>query len=168
MFCDRCGASVEAGQAFCSKCGKQIVGPISVMQSYPGRVQQHVHLLGILWLAMSALNAVGAIVLLMLGNVLFPHLREMKDVPSDVPVGFLTALFTTLGIIVLAKAALGFFAGWGLMQRETWARVLVLVLAFISLFNIPFGTAIGVYTLWVLLPGQSQQEYDAWVAAKAA
>ena len=168
MFCDRCGASVEAGQAFCSKCGKQIVGPISVMQSYPGRVQQHVHLLGILWLAMSALNAVGAIVLLMLGNVLFPHLREMKDVPSDVPVGFLTALFTTLGIIILAKAALGFFAGWGLMQRETWARVLVLVLAFISLFNIPFGTAIGVYTLWVLLPGQSQQEYDAWVAAKAA
>ena len=78
------------------------------------------------------------------------------------------ALFTTLGIIVLAKAALGFFAGWGLMQREAWARVLVLVLAFISLFNIPFGTAIGVYTLWVLLPGQSQQEYDAWVSAKAA
>jgi hypothetical protein len=168
MFCDRCGASVEPGQAFCGKCGKQIVGPISGMQSYPGRVQHHAHLLGILWLAMSAFNAVGSIVLLMLGNVLFPHLREMKDVPSDVPVGFLTALFTTLGIIVLAKAALGFLAGWGLMQRETWARVLVLVLAFISLFNIPFGTAIGVYTLWVLLPGQSQQEYDAWVAARAA
>ena len=168
MFCDRCGASVEPGQTFCSKCGKQIVGSISVMQSYPGRVQQHVHLLGILWLAMSAFNAVGGIFLLMLGNVLFPHLREMKDVPPDVPVGFLTALFTTLGIIVLAKAALGFFAGWGLMQREAWARVLVLVLAFIALFNIPFGTAIGVYTLWVLLPGQSQQEYDAWVAARAA
>ena len=168
MFCDRCGGSVEPGQAFCSKCGKQIVGSISVMQSYPSRVQQHVHLLGILWLAMSAFNAVGGIFLLMLGNVLFPHLREMKDVPSDVPVGFLMALFTTLGILVVAKAALGFFAGWGLMQRETWARVLVLVLAFISLFNIPFGTAIGVYTLWVLLPGQSQQEYDAWVAAKAA
>ena len=168
MFCDRCGASVEPGQAFCSKCGKQIVGPISVVQQYPGRVQQHVHLLGILWLAMSAFNAVGGIFLLMLGNVLFPHLGEMKNVPSDVPVGFLMALFTTLGIIVLAKAALGFLAGWGLMQRETWARVLALVLAFISLFNIPFGTAIGVYTLWVLLPGQSQQEYDAWVAAQAA
>ena len=168
MFCDRCGGSVEPGQAFCSKCGKQIVGSISIIQSYTGRVQQHVHLLGIVWLAMSAFNAVGGIFLLMLGNVLFPHLREMKDVPSDVPVGFLMALFTTLGIIVLAKAALGFFAGWGLMQREAWARVLVLVLAFISLLNIPFGTAIGVYTLWVLLPGQSQQEYDAWVAAKAA
>jgi len=168
MFCDGCGAAVQPGQAFCSRCGKQIVGPVSVMQPFPGRVQQHANLLGILWLAMSAFNAVGGLVLLMLGNVLFPHLREMKDVPSDVPVGFLTALFTTLGIVVLAKAALGFLAGWGLMQREAWARVLVLVLAFISLFNIPIGTAIGVYTLWVLLPGQSQQEYEAWVAARAA
>jgi len=138
------------------------------MQPLPGRVQQHAHLLGILWLAMSAFNAVGGLLLVILGTVLFPHLHEMKDVPPDVPVGFLTALFTTLGIIVLAKAALGFLAGWGLTQREAWARILALVLAFISLFNIPFGTAIGVYTLWVLLPGQSQQEYDALVAARAA
>jgi len=133
----------------------------------PGRVQAHLHLLGILWLAISAFNAVGGLVLLILGNTLFPHLREMKDVPPDVPVGFLTALFTTLGIIVLAKAACGFFAGWGLTKREGWARIVALVLAFISLFNIPFGTAIGVYTMWVLLPGQSQQEYDA-MAAQAA
>jgi len=41
------------------------------------------------------------------------------------------------------------------------------VLAFISLFNIPFGTVLGVYTLWALLPSQSQQEYDALVVARA-
>ena len=70
---------------------------------------------------------------------------------------------------VLAVTALfGFIAGWGLLQREPWARVLAVVLAFISLFNIPFGTAIGVYTLWVLLPSDSQQQYDDLVAARAA
>ena len=58
------------------------------MQSYTGRVQQHVRLLGIVWLAMSAFNAVGGIFLLMLGNMLFPHLREMKDVPSTCQSGF--------------------------------------------------------------------------------
>jgi hypothetical protein len=168
MFCDGCGTAVQPGQAFCSKCGKQIVGPVSLMYQIPGRVQSHVHLLGILWLAMSAFNAVGGLILLILGNALFPHLHEMNGVPPDVPVGFLTALFSTLGIIVLAKAACGFIAGWGLMQHEHWARVVALVLAFISLFNIPFGTAIGVYTMWVLLPAQSQTEYDALVDDRAA
>jgi len=170
MFCDGCGAPVQAGQAFCSKCGKQILGPIAmaVPRPTPGRVQEHVHLLGILWLAVSALTAVGGLFLLLLGGTLFPHLREMTQVPPDVPVGFLTSLFTTLGILVLAKAAFGFITGWGLLHREPWARVVSLVLAFIALFNVPFGTAIGVYTMWVMLPSQSQKEYDAMVGAQAA
>jgi hypothetical protein len=36
------------------------------------------------------------------------------------------------------------------------------------LFNIPFGTAIGVYTMWVLLPGASQREYEELVEKPAA
>jgi len=40
------------------------------------------------------------------------------------------------------------------------------VVGFISLFNIPLGTALGIYTLWVLLPTQSDDEYQA--LAKAA
>ena len=66
------------------------------------------------------------------------------------------------------KAVLGFIAGWGMLRREPWARIVALVLGFISLFNIPFGTAIGVYTMWVLLPSQAEQEYEAMVAARAA
>ena len=168
MFCDGCGAAVQAGQAFCSKCGKQIVGPIAAAQTYPGRVQRHSQILGILWLALSAFNAIGGLVLLLLGGTLFPHLREMKDVPPDVPVGFLSSLFTVLGILILAKAAIGFLAGWGILHHDTWGRVLALVLAFISLFNIPFGTALGVYTMWVLLPSESQREYESLVAQHAA
>lgn len=168
MFCDGCGAAVQAGQAFCAKCGKQIIGPIAVARPVPGRVQQHAHLLGILWLAISAFNALAGLFVLILGTTLFPHLRELDKIPPDVPVGFLSALFTTIGILILGKAACGFIAGRGLMQYDSWARTLAIVLAFISLFNIPFGTAIGVYTMWVLLPGQAQQEYDALAAARAA
>ena len=167
MFCDGCGGPVQSGQSFCSKCGKQILGPVLVAQVARNRVQNHIQLLGILWLAMSALNLIGGAVLIIVGNTLFPHLREF-GAPPEVPTGFLTILLTSLGIFVLAKSAFGFFAGWGLMQHEPWARVLTLVLAFLSLFNIPFGTAIGVYSMWVLLPGQSQQEYDALVSTKTA
>jgi hypothetical protein len=168
MFCDRCGGAVQPGQTFCSKCGKQIVGPISATKPFVGRVQQHSQLLGILWIAISALNAVGGVILVLLGTTLFPHLREIGKVPPDVPLGFLTAILTTIGILILAKAACGFIAGRGLMLHETWGRMVTLVLAFISLFNVPFGTALGVYTLWVLLPSESQREYEELAAAKAA
>ena len=29
MFCDGCGTAVQPGQTFCSRCGKQIVGPVT-------------------------------------------------------------------------------------------------------------------------------------------
>ena len=74
-----------------------------------------------------------------------------------------------IAILLLAKAALGFLTGWGLLQREKWARILALMLAFVSLFtNIPFGTALGVYTMWVLLPQESEREYEALAERPAA
>ncbi len=166
MFCDGCGTEVQSGQAFCSRCGKQIIGGVSFAQPLPGRVQEHVRLLGLLWLGFSAFNTIGGVILYVLANTLFAH---MHGGDPDAPTAFLRPLLSVVAIILLAKAFAGFIAGWGLLQREHWARVLALVLAFISLFtNIPFGTAIGIYTLWVLLPARSEQEYELLVAQPAA
>ncbi|MGA7220532.1 MAG: zinc ribbon domain-containing protein [Candidatus Sulfotelmatobacter sp.] len=166
MFCDACGTAVQPGQAFCGKCGKQIVGPVTAMQLRPGRVQTYVHLLGILWLAISAFNTMGGVFLYILAHTLFAHMRDFGA--PEAPTAFLRPILTVIAIFVLAKALAGFFVGWGLMRRESWARVAALVLGFLSLFNVPFGTAVGVYTLWILLPAQSQQEYDALTASRAA
>ena len=166
MFCDACGTTVQAGQAFCGRCGKQIVGPVTAMQLQPSRVQTHVHLLGILWLAISALNILGGVVVYILAHTLFAHMREFGA--PEAPAAFLRPLLSVVAVSILAKTACGFIAVWGLMRREPWARILALVLGFLSLFNVPFGTAVGVYTLWVLLPSRSQQEYDALAAPRAA
>ena len=159
MFCDRCGATAPPDQRFCGRCGKEFAGAVAIAHPLPNRVQEHIHLLGILWLALSALNAVVGIVLCIVANTVFAHLHEM-GAPPETPAGFLRSLFTTIGIAILAKAAAGFLAGWGLLQREPWARMLTIVLSFLALINIPLGTALGIYSLWVLLPTPSEREYE--------
>jgi hypothetical protein len=164
MFCDGCGTAVQPGQGFCSRCGKQIVGGVATMQPLPGRVQRHVHLLSILWLGLSSFNALGGVALYIVANTIFVRGGSGGNAPA-----FLHPLLSVLAIVLLGKASLGFLAGWGVMHREPFARPLLLVLAFISLFtNIPFGTALGVYTLWVMLPADSEQEYETLAAARAA
>ena len=58
-------------------------------------------------------------------------------------------------------ALLTFVAGWGLYKREPWGRTFALVMAFLNLLSVPFGTALGIYTLVVLLPGESDAEWKA-------
>jgi hypothetical protein len=158
MYCESCGGQVEAGQRFCSRCGKAISGTPAIAYIKTNRVQEHIRLLGILWLAVSALSAVAGCVLLVIANTLFVHVSEM-GMPS-VQAAWLHPFLSFLGILILAKSAFGFIAGWGLLQRESWARILTLILSFLALFNVPFGTALGIYSLWVLLPADAEREYE--------
>ena len=157
MFCDNCGYQIAEGQRFCGGCGKP--AGIAQVRASDGRVARHVQLVAILWLAAGFLNLVATAVLFVIANGLFGH---GTGVPPGwtLPILTLRAIFNGLGILVGAKALLCFAGGWGLLQRESWARPLVLVLGVISLLNIPLGTALGIYTLWVFIPAQSAQEYS--------
>jgi hypothetical protein len=128
-------------------------------------VQEHVRLLGIFWLAYSAFHLVGGIVLSILARTIFARHGEFPGTfaPPNVP-PFLHGLFVLLGLLLVGKAIVGFIAGWGLLQRESWARVLVLIMAFLALLNPPFGTALGIYSLWVLLPAESEKQYQQQIA----
>jgi hypothetical protein len=76
------------------------------------------------------------------------------DVPDFVP-----TLLQVIGVALLAAGVVGIGIGWRLIQRLSWARMLAIVLGCLSLLDMPFGTALGVYTLWVLLPAKSEEEY---------
>jgi hypothetical protein len=64
------------------------------------------------------------------------------------------------GIVLAFFGVLHLVLAWGLFERESWARMLGLVLGFLALVRIPFGTALGIYTLWALLPEESGVEYE--------
>lgn len=157
MYCDSCGAQLQPAQKFCGSCGKP-VGVAVVPAAASGRVGRHIHLLAVLWFAASALNLVGAVVLYILANTLFGFPARTPECWAF-PQNFLHGLFLSLGLLILAKALAGFAAAWGLLERQPWARTLTLILGFVSLLNIPLGTALGVYTIWVLLSPQADEEY---------
>jgi hypothetical protein len=41
--------------------------------------------------------------------------------------------------------------GYGMLKQRRWARKWVLVSAVVAALNVPFGTALAVYTFWFLL-----------------
>ena len=162
MFCDQCGAQLQAGQVHCSRCGKAISGPLGFRRN---RVQEHVKLVGILWMAYSALHLVGGVVVLLIAKLVVVRIGAIPNGPPPEVMSWLPLLVSAVGWLILIKAAVGFVAGWGLLQHEELARIFALVIGFLALLNVPIGTALGIYTLWVLLPGQSEGEYKALAQA---
>jgi hypothetical protein len=157
MFCDRCGARLSDPAKFCPICGK--AAGVTPLMPIDSRIAGHVRLVGMLWLALSAFHLIPGLILLSL----FGH--GMWFQPLAVP-GFVHGILTVVGWMLLAGSILGLVTGWGLLQREPWARGLAIVMACLNLVHMPFGTILGIYTLWVLLPAASEQEYRS--VARAA
>ena len=154
---------MQAGQGYCKRCGKQVIGPVVAGS---GRVARHTHLLGILWIAYSAISLLGGVILMVVSHTIFGPLG-LPSMPGGPPM-FIRPLLSAIAIVLLCKAAVGIAAGLGLLQRQDWGRILAIVLGVISLINIPFGTALGVYTLWVLVSPGADQEYQALVRSAGA
>ncbi|MBV8572882.1 MAG: zinc ribbon domain-containing protein [Acidobacteriaceae bacterium] len=150
MFCDRCGTKLQDAQNFCPNCGKPVRDvPLMPVQS---RIAGHVRLLAILWIAISAFRLLSGVVLLSLFQ---PRLGVL---PPEVPF-FVHGILHGVGLAYLATAILGFITAWGLLEKQPWARMLAIIFGCFILLDVPFGTALGIYTLWVLLPAQSEEEY---------
>jgi hypothetical protein len=63
----------------------------------------------------------------------------------------LSTIGTAVGVFFIVLSVPGIIGGIGLFKRKEWARILVLILSAIDLLNIPFGTALGIYSIWVLV-----------------
>jgi hypothetical protein len=119
------------------------------------KLERHLRILAILWIVVGVLWVVPSLVLLGLSHS--SHIvigDEMFTRP------FMPPLLFSLGSVFLVVAAGGILVGWGLMRHERWARITAIVVGILSLFHPPFGTALGIYTLWVLLPADAAAEYE--------
>ena len=68
------------------------------------------------------------------------------------------APYVAFGSVLMA--ALSLVAGFGLLNRKPWARTLAIVLALLALIKLPVGTAVGIYTLWVIASNNAAAEWE--------
>ncbi len=130
-----------------------------------GRVQRHLRTVATLWTINGILRLMGAGSMMIFGSVFFPFLRgwggrgawPMGGWGLD---GFLSHGIFSAGMVLAMFGVLHLVLAWGLFERESWARILGLVMGFLALLRFPLGTALGIYTLCVLLPESSGAEYD--------
>jgi len=125
-----------------------------------GRVASHRRLLIVLWLVNGVLHVIlsfpflafwlpGANVLLM--NLSAGNLMRLQPPLTTAQWAFVAANTAwTVSCVVVA---------WGLFDRTRWARAYTIVVSAIWMLDFPLGTALGIYTLWVLLPETSEAEY---------
>jgi uncharacterized membrane protein YozB (DUF420 family) len=65
--------------------------------------------------------------------------------------GLTAAAFTTLAVLALVWGGVHLLVGTVLRRRRQWSRHAALMLGTVDLLLLPYGTALGVYSLWSLL-----------------
>lgn len=130
-------------------------------QSEQTNLEQHITVVGWLHIISSLLFLVIAAFIFLL----FVGIGVAVATEDPMALRVLGAVGTTVGVFLSVMALPGLAAGYGLLKRYSWARPLALVVGFLNLLNFPFGTAIGAYTIWVLL---QQNAPDYFVALKTA
>ena len=152
MYCNGCGSELQLGYNVCLNCGKVIGDPVSAVTR--SRLENHLSTLGTLWVVVGVLFLLPALGLFFASSV--AHFVIQNNVVART-LGPL--LLTIIGGTILLIAVGGILVGLGLKDRKPWARVVAIVLGVIALFHPPFGTALGIYTLWVLMSDEGGIEY---------
>jgi hypothetical protein len=114
-------------------------------------VELHIKILGILYLISGVLAVFGGIVILVLFTVGGILAGEARVLP------ILAIVATVLGSLLLTIGVAKLICGWGLLARKKWSRVFGIIMAIIGLINIPFGTALGIYALWILFKPEAER-----------
>lgn len=128
------------------------------------RVQRNLQMLGVLWCVFGVYRALGGLV-----GMFFLRMMSIGGFGNNWSYGehfghgplWLAALVPFVAVYTAVIAAFSLLVGFSLLTRKPWGRTLAIVIAILTLFKPLLGTALGIYTLWVLAPGQSRDEFDA-------
>ena len=125
----------------------------------------HVRALAILQIVYSSLGLLlGVAIFVLFGGIaaIVGANASLDDSVVAVPVLALIGGIAASLIIVLSLPRL--IAGIGLLKHHNWARILTMIVSVVGLIDVPVGTALGGYGLWVLLHRDAAPLFEPVVA----
>jgi len=130
------------------------------------RVRLNLQTLGVMWCCYALYRVVAVAIAMLVFKVITLRTFGGPDWPLGHEFGagapeWLAGLLPVIAAVVVIEVALMAFTGWSLLQRKPWARTLSIVMGILALLKFPLGTALGIYTLWVMAPSQSGMEWEA-------
>jgi hypothetical protein len=123
---------------------------------------RHIDLLAVfyqMWGAL-ALVAGAAVLVLAAGALAIVTSAERAALGPDVAAGLTVGLFVLFAVGALAWGGIHLWTGFSLRAHKAWARLVGLALAVLNLFFLPVGTALAVYTFWVLLSNETRKLFE--------
>src|SRR5271170_1890574 len=119
---------------------------------------QHIKILGVLHIIYAGLVLLaGVIVLVVMGGIagfIGANGERFSDSQLAPPILLMIGMGVCAFLVLLSLP--GIIAGFGLLAMKEWARIMTIVLSAFELLSVPFGTALGIYGLWVLLKPESE------------
>ncbi len=123
-------------------------------------MRDHVKILGILNMVWGGLIVlIGGLFLLFFGGIAgFLGLSSGNDSVIAAPIMALIGVVVAVGIALIGVP--GIIGGWGLLNFKGWARILIIIISIFHLPTVPFGTALGVYGIWVLFNHETERLFQ--------
>ena len=116
----------------------------------------HVKVLGWFFIVFGAFYVCLAFFSSMILGLIATMVGSQGGEDAAIGVGVLGFAGAAAFIFLLAIGIPGIITGIGLLKLRPWARIVGIVLSAINLINIPFGTILGVYGLWILLNKETE------------
>jgi hypothetical protein len=113
-------------------------------------METHVKVLAVLHIAFGIVSVLIGVSLFALFGGIATLIQMDGDPDAAIAVPLMGSIGGFLLIASLVLSLPGIVAGFGLLSFRPWARILGIVVSVLILAHIPFGTALGVYGLWVL------------------
>jgi hypothetical protein len=127
----------------------------------------HVKVLAVLFIALSALGVLAALLVMLVFGAAVGGVGVSGDPDAAVALPFIGLAGTGLVIFLFAMSLPGLITGFGLLKLKPWARIVGIVLCALNLINIPLGTIMGAYGLWVLLNSETQRLFEGTTVVRA-